>query len=118
MLFSVVWSFHPPKPLRTAPTRDALYPLNLAANLLVEHGVGQEDQPVHAGVWVGVLMLFAWAEYARLFGVHSGWHSLSVGRVPGCSSTCGAIPAYAGTLTQLVKVLSRHDYLFLKSFDK
>jgi hypothetical protein len=59
-----------------------LYPLDLFADSVVKHGVGQEDQSAGAGVRVVILIDFAWAEYARLFGVHSAF-SVSVGRSPG-----------------------------------
>jgi hypothetical protein len=45
--------------------------LDFLAQGFVEDGVGQEDQPVSAGVGVVVLNSCAWTEYARLFGVHS-----------------------------------------------
>jgi hypothetical protein len=45
--------------------------LHFLSHGFVEDGVGQEDQPVRAGVGVVVLASCAWTEYARLFGVHS-----------------------------------------------
>ncbi len=59
--------------IRTTTARDGLYVLDLVADLLGEDGVGQEDQPVVAGVWMMVLARepVAWAEYARLDAVHS-----------------------------------------------
>ena len=55
--------------IRAAAARDGLYALTLFADSVVKHGVSQEDQSVRAGVRVVVLINFAWAEYARLFGV-------------------------------------------------
>ncbi len=54
-----------------AAAGDGLNLLYLVPDLIVKHGVGQEDKPVRAGVRVGVLNSFAWTKYARLFGVHS-----------------------------------------------
>jgi hypothetical protein len=57
--------------IRAAAARHDFEALNLIPEVLVVSGVGQEDQPIRAGVGVVVLTGFAWAEYARLFGVHS-----------------------------------------------
>src|SRR5215207_11172038 len=57
--------------IRAAAARHHVQTLDLLAHGFVEDGVGKEDQPVGAGVGVVVLTSFAWAEYARLFGVHS-----------------------------------------------
>src|SRR5215204_3046816 len=65
--------------IRAAAARHGLYALDLIADGLVEDSVGQEDQPVRAGVGVSVLASFAGAEYARLFGVHSLWSFLWAG---------------------------------------
>ena len=54
-----------------AAARHDFQTLDFIAHGFVEDGVGQEDQPVRAGVGVVVLAGFAWTEYARLFGVHS-----------------------------------------------
>jgi len=53
-----------------AAARDGLYALDFVADSVVKDGVGQEDQPVRAGVGVVVLTVFAWTEYARFCGVH------------------------------------------------
>jgi hypothetical protein len=45
--------------------------LDFLTHGFVKCGVGQEDQPVGAGVGVMVLASFAWTKYARLCGVHS-----------------------------------------------
>src|SRR5215203_5765713 len=57
--------------LRAAAARHHFQTLDFLAHGFVEDGVGQEDQSVRAGVRVVILIDFAWAEYARLFGVHS-----------------------------------------------
>ena len=57
--------------IRAAAARHHFQTLDFLAYGFVEDGVGQEDQPVRAGVGVLVLTGFAWAEYARLIGVHS-----------------------------------------------
>jgi hypothetical protein len=77
--------------MRAAAARYDLEAFNLVPDVLVVGGVGQEDQPVRAGVGVVVLAGFPWTEYARLFGVHSGVLSLWAG-LRGVPSTCGAIP--------------------------
>jgi hypothetical protein len=57
--------------IRAAAARHHFQTLDFLAHGFVEDGVGQEDQPVRAGVGVVILTSFARAEYARLFGVHS-----------------------------------------------
>src|SRR5215211_5972087 len=57
--------------VRAAAARHHFQTLDFLAHGFVEDGVGQEDQPVGAGVGVVVLTGFPWTEYARLFGVHS-----------------------------------------------
>jgi hypothetical protein len=57
--------------IRAAAARHDLEALNLIPEVLVVSGVGQEDQPVRAGVGVVVLIDFGWPKYARLIGVHS-----------------------------------------------
>jgi hypothetical protein len=57
--------------VRAAAARHHFQTLDFLAHGFLEDGVGQEDQPVCAGVGVVVLTGFAWTEYARLFGVHS-----------------------------------------------
>jgi hypothetical protein len=56
--------------IRAAAARHHFQMLDFLSHGLVKYGVGQEDQPVSAGVRVRVLASFAGAEYARLFGVH------------------------------------------------
>ena len=56
--------------IRAAAARHHLQTLDFLAYGFVEEGVGQEDQPVRAGVGVVVLTSFAWTEYARLSGFH------------------------------------------------
>jgi hypothetical protein len=56
--------------IRAAAARHHFQTLDFLAHGFVEDSVGQEDQPVGAGVGV-VLTGFAWTKYARLFGVHS-----------------------------------------------
>jgi hypothetical protein len=76
--------------IRAAAARHHFQTLDFLAHGFVEDGVGQEYEPVHAGVRVGVLFRFAWAEYtARLDAVHS--HLPFCGPAPGCCFTCGAI---------------------------
>ena len=58
------WASH------AAAARHHFQTLDFLAHGFVEDSVGQEDQPVGAGVGV-VLTGFAWTKYARLFGVHS-----------------------------------------------
>jgi hypothetical protein len=65
-----------------AAARHHFQTLDFLAHSFVEDGAGQEDQSVRAGVRVVILIDFAWAEYARLFGVHSAF-SVFVGRSPG-----------------------------------
>jgi len=57
--------------IRATAARHHFQTLYLSPEVLVVGGVGQEDQPVRAGVGVSVLASFAGAEYARLFDVHS-----------------------------------------------
>jgi hypothetical protein len=76
--------------IRATAARHGFYALDLIADGLVEDGVGQEDQPLGAGVGVVVLAGFPWTEYARLCGVHSFSSSLWAG-LRGVPSTCGAI---------------------------
>jgi hypothetical protein len=57
--------------IRTAAARHHFQTLNFLTHGFLEDGVGQEDQPVRAGVGVVVLTSFAWTEYARLCSVHS-----------------------------------------------
>jgi len=57
--------------IRAAAARHHFQTLDFLAYSFLEDGVGQEDQPVCAGVGVVVLTGFPWTEYARLFGVHS-----------------------------------------------
>jgi hypothetical protein len=45
--------------------------LHFLAHGFVKYSVGQEDQPVRAGVGVVVFTGSPWTEYARLFSVHS-----------------------------------------------
>jgi hypothetical protein len=71
---------------RAAAARHHFQTLDFLAHGFVEDGVGQEDQPVRAGVGV-VLTSFPWTEYARLFGVHSSvptflWAGLRGGATP------------------------------------
>jgi hypothetical protein len=66
-------------------------------------------RPGLAGGWVR-------AGCAILDGGHED--SPFVVRASGCATTCGAISVSRGTLTQVVKVLNRFDYLFPKSFGK
>jgi hypothetical protein len=77
----------------SAQRRHGFYALDLIADGLVEDGVGQEDQPLEAGVGVVVLAGFPWTEYARLCGVHSFTSSLWAG-LRGVGSTCGAISLF------------------------
>ena len=66
------WAFEPGLlAIRATAARHHFQMLDFLAHGFVEDGVGQEDQPVRAGVRVGILASFAGAEYARLFGVHS-----------------------------------------------
>ena len=57
--------------IRAAAARHRFQALDFLAHGFLENGVGQEDQPVRAGVGVSVLPGFPWTEYARLFSVHS-----------------------------------------------
>jgi hypothetical protein len=57
--------------IRATAARHHFQTLDFLAHGFVEDGVGQEDQPVRAGVGVVVHTNFAWTEYARLFGIHS-----------------------------------------------
>jgi hypothetical protein len=57
--------------IRAAAARHYFQTLDFLAHCFLEDGVGQEDQPVRAGVGVSVLASFPWTKYARLFGVHS-----------------------------------------------
>src|SRR5215211_5464029 len=77
--------------VRAAAARHHFQTLDFLAHGFIEDGVGQEDQPVRAGVGVSVLTGFPWTEYARLCGVHSLESFLWAG-LRGCSCTCGAIP--------------------------
>jgi hypothetical protein len=54
-----------------AAAGDGLYALDFVADSVVKVGVGQEDQPVRAGVRVRILIDFGRAEYARLIHVNS-----------------------------------------------
>jgi hypothetical protein len=54
-----------------AAARQHFQTFDFLAHGFVKYGVGQEDQPVHAGMGVVVLTGFPWTEYARLFSVHS-----------------------------------------------
>jgi hypothetical protein len=54
-----------------AAARHHFQTLHFLAHGFVKYGVGQEDQPVRAGVRVVILIDFAWTEYARLCSVHS-----------------------------------------------
>ena len=56
---------------RATATRYHFQALDFLTHGFVKYGVGQEDQPVRAGVEVSVLTGFPWTEYARLCGVHS-----------------------------------------------
>jgi hypothetical protein len=71
-----------------AAAGDGLYALDFVADSVVKVGVGQEDQPVRAGVRVRILIDFGRAEYARLIHVNSS--DLLAG-LRGVASTCGAI---------------------------
>ena len=57
--------------IRAAAARHHFQTLDFLAHGFVKYRVGQEDQPVRAGVGVAVLASFPWTEYARLCGVHS-----------------------------------------------
>jgi hypothetical protein len=57
--------------VRAAAARQHFQTLDFLPHGFVEDGVGQEYQPVRAGVGVVVLTGFPWTKYARLFGVHS-----------------------------------------------
>jgi hypothetical protein len=57
--------------IRATTARHHFQALDFFAHSFLEDGVGQEDQPVGAGVGVVVLTGFPWTEYARLCGVHS-----------------------------------------------
>src|SRR5215210_3879677 len=76
-----------------AATGQRLYPLDLFARLLIKGGVGEVDVPVQARVRVVLVVgccvegIAGW-RYSVLVHISS---SGCVGRVPGCSSTCGAI---------------------------
>src|SRR5215216_1416650 len=48
---------------RAAAARHYFQTLDFLAHGIVEDGVGQKDQPVRAGVGVGVLAGFAWTKY-------------------------------------------------------
>ena len=79
--------------IRAATAGQRFDPLDLFACLLVEDGVPEVDVPVQARVRVILVVrccmegIAGW-RYSVL--VHSD-SSFPVGRVPGCSSTCGAI---------------------------
>jgi hypothetical protein len=99
--------------MRAAAARYDLEAFNLVPDVLVVGGVGQEDQPVRAGVGVVVLAGFPWTEYARLFGVHSGVLSLWAG-LRGVPSTCGAISCvYALHFTIIYLVLQQIQSIIL-----
>jgi len=95
--------------IRAATARDGLEALYLVAYCLVEGGIGQEDQPVVAGVGVGILASFAWAEYARLSDVHSDLQ-VFVGRVPGSGDSCGI-----SSLSDICIVHYRLDFVYISS---
>ena len=57
--------------IRAAAARHHFQALDFLAHGFVKYGVGQEDQPVRAGVGVVVLTGLSWTEYARRIGVHS-----------------------------------------------
>jgi hypothetical protein len=67
-----------PSAIRAAAAGHHFQTLDFLAHGFVEDGVGQEDQPLGAGVGV-VLAGFPWTEYARLCGVHSFSSSLWAG---------------------------------------
>jgi excisionase family DNA binding protein len=81
--------------IRASAAGQRLDPLYLFARLLVYGGVAEVDVPVQARVR-GVLFFGGWVRFgcARLCGVHSDLQ-VCVGRVPGCSSTCGAVSLYS-----------------------
>src|SRR5215208_4560727 len=63
-------------PVRTNSSVRAHVCIMRYGSITLKRAVGQENQPVGAGVWVVVLTGFAWTEYARLCGVHSFSSSL------------------------------------------
>src|SRR5215208_6328447 len=77
---------------RAAAARHHFQKLDFLAHGFVEDSVGQEDQPVRAGVGVVVLTNYAWAEYARLFGVHSYSSFLWAGS-RGAPTPAGPLPS-------------------------
>ena len=91
--------------IRAAAARYDLEALNLVPEVLVVGGVGQEDQPVRAGVGVGVLTGFPWTEYARPFSVHS-----SVSTFLWAGSRGVAAPAGLSLYPTHIFHLYRHTY--------
>src|SRR5215207_3437873 len=74
--------------IRAAAARHHFQTLDFLAHGFVEDGVGQEDQPVGAGVGVVVLTSFAGAEYADSV--------VSTVSSPFCGPGSGVSPAPAG----------------------
>jgi hypothetical protein len=78
--------------VRAAAARYHFQTLDFLAHGFVEDGVGQEDQPVRAGVGVVVLTGFPWTEYARLFGVHSSVPTFLWAGSRGAATPAGQFP--------------------------
>ena len=78
--------------IRAAAARYHFQTLDFLAHGFVKHGVSQEDQSVRAGVGVVILPGFPWAEYARLFGVHSDSSFLWAGS-RGAPTPAGPLPS-------------------------
>jgi hypothetical protein len=78
--------------IRAAAARYDLEAFNLVPDVLVVCGVGQEDQPVRAGVGVVVLTGFPWTEYARLIGVHSSVPTFLWSGLRGVQPPAGPFP--------------------------
>jgi len=77
------------------PARDGLEDLYLFASFAIFHEVADEDDAVVAAVRTkalkaGVVNVEGVVVVVYSGGVHSGF-SFSVGRVPGCFRTCGAL---------------------------
>jgi len=77
-----------------AAARHHFQTLDFLAHGFVEDGVGQEDQPVRAGVGVVVLTGFPWTKYkyARLFGVHSSVPTFLWAGLRGVQPPAGPFP--------------------------
>src|SRR5215211_441104 len=103
--------------IRAAAAGHHFQTLDFLAHGFVEDGVGQEDQPVGAGVGVVILTGFPWTEYARLFGVHSSVPTFLWTGLRGVPSPAGPFLYPTPSLYRLCTIYANALYYLCTDYD-